>query len=250
VEYAGHFRSGTVGALWRRRRTERHVRKLVKEARAKGAHGDPSLPLHRVAAFRDIDGQELSNDVAAVEVINMLRPVVAVGRFIVFAALQLYERPEWASAFRNGREDQLEQFAEEVRRTSPFFPFIGARAQEEVRWRQHVFPKGQWFLLDLYGTTHDPKLFPHPEVFRADRSISWRDQGYDFIPQGAGHAASTHRCPGEMMTVELIKESVRLLSQEMVYIVPSQDLSVKMNRVPALPESGLVLEQVKARPRA
>ncbi|MCF6367690.1 cytochrome P450 [Rhizobium halophilum] len=248
VEYAGHFRPGTVGALWRRRRTERHVRKLVAEARAKRGSVDPSLPLNRVAAFRDVDGEALSVDVAAVEIINMLRPVVAVGRFIVFAALQLHEKSEWADLFRNGHEDRLEQFAEEVRRISPFFPFIGARAQEDVRWRQHIFPKGQWFLLDLFGTTHDPKLFPHPEVFRDDRSISWRDQGYDFIPQGAGHVASTHRCPGEMMTVELIKESVRLLSQETFYVVPPQNLSVRMNRVPALPESGFVIEQAKARP--
>lgn len=50
-----------------------------------------------------------------------------------------------------------------------------------------------------------------------------------------------------MITVELLKQSVRHLTEDMDYRVPQQDLSVKMNRVPALPDSGFVIEQVKAR---
>jgi fatty-acid peroxygenase len=189
----------------------------------------------------------LSAEAAAVETINMLRPTVAVGRFVAFAALQLHEKPNWISVLRDGPDERREQFAEEVRRFSPFFPFIGARTREEIRWRGHVFLKGQWLLLDLYGTTHDPRIFPQPEEFRINRSLSWRDQGYDFIPQGAGPAATSHRCPGEMITVELLKQSVKHLTEDMDYRVPQQDLSVKMNRVPALPESSFIIEHVKAR---
>lgn len=247
VEYAGHFRPGTMGALWRRRRTERYARQLVEDLRSKTLRVGPGAPLEAIATFNDIDGQPLSVEAAAVELINILRPVVAVGRFVVFAALQLHERQAWRDAFRSGGDDQLEGFAEEVRRISPFFPFVGARTQEDVRFGGHVFRKGQWILLDLYGTTHDAASFPAPDDFRTDRGISWRDQGYSFIPQGGGRAAVTHRCPGEMITVELLKESIRLLSRNMDYSVPPQDLSVKMNRVPAVPESGFVIANVRAR---
>ena len=43
-----------------------------------------------------------------------------------------------------------------------------------------------------------------------------------------------------------MKEAVRLLCREMHYRVPEQDFSVKMNRIPALPESGFVMEEVRA----
>lgn len=248
VEYAGHFRPGTVAALWRRRRIERYVRRIVEDVRSGHLSIDPDSPVHRVATFCDLDGQQLTAEVAAVEILNMLRPVVAIGRFIVFAALRLHQKPDWAKTFRNGGDDDLERFAEEVRRSSPFFPFVGARVKEDIEWRGHALPKGQWLLLDLYGTTHDPQLFPRPQEFDPERQMSWRDQGFDFIPQGAGPVATTHRCPGEMITVELMKEAIRLMSREMDYRVPQQDLSVRMNRVPALPESGFVMTDVRARP--
>ncbi|MBA4784278.1 MAG: cytochrome P450 [Rhizobiales bacterium] len=249
VEYAGHFRPGTVAALWRRRRIERHIRQMVEDVRSGHLSIDPDSPLHRVATFPDLDGQRLKAEVAAVEILNMLRPVVAIGRFIVFAALRLHQKPQWEATFRDGGDDRLEGFAEEVRRSSPFFPFVGARVKQDIEWQGHVLAKGQWLLLDLYGTTHDPELFSRPQEFDPERQISWRDQGFGFIPQGAGAVATTHRCPGEMITVELLKESIRLICREMCYRVPPQDLSVKTNRVPALPESGFIMAEVKARPR-
>jgi fatty-acid peroxygenase len=247
VEHAGHFRPRTIAALWRRRRIEHHVRQMVEDVRSGHLPTDPDSPVHQIATFRDLDGQQLTAEVAAVEVLNVLRPVVAIGRFIVFAALRLHQKSNSAETFRNGGDENLEGFAEEVRRSSPFFPFVGARVKENIEWQGHALPKGQWLLLDLYGTTHDPQLFPQPREFDPEREISWRDQGFDFIPQGAGPVATTHRCPGEMITVELLKESIRLLCREMDYRVPQQNLSVRMNRVPALPESGFVMTDVRAR---
>ena len=249
IEHAGHFRPSTLAALWRRRHTERHVRKLVEQIRSGRLASENDLPIHRIATFRDMDGEALSAQTAAVEMINMLRPIVAVGRFVTFAAMELHKKPEWKALLNEAPDEALERFAEEIRRVSPFFPFVGARTREEVRWRGHVFPKGQWLLLDLYGTTHDPQLFPKPEEIELQRCLSWRDQGYDFIPQGAGKVATSHRCPGEMVTVELLKQSVRHLIGDMDYRVPRQNFSVKMNRVPTLPESGFVMEEVRARPR-
>jgi fatty-acid peroxygenase len=240
VENAGHVRPATFGTLFRRNRVEAHLRTVIGEIRSGHLAQDGRSPAVMIAEHVDFDGNPMPLKIAAVELLNVLRPVVAVGRFIVFAALALHQHPEWRERFAAGEDDLLEPFAEEVRRTSPFFPFVGAVATRDIHWRDYHFPKGQWLLLDLYGTIRDARSFAEPDVFRPERNLSWKDQDWTFIPQGAGPATTTHRCPGEQITVEIIKDSVRLLSA-MRYGVPSQDFTVKKNRIPALPESGFVM---------
>lgn len=103
-------------------------------------------------------------------------------------------------------------------------------------------------MLDLYGTTHDPRAFPNPDAFDPGRGLSWHRQRFDFIPQGGGDARLTHRCPGEQFTVAVIGEATRLLVVEMEYGVPSQDLTVRFNRIPARTGSGMVLSNVRRKP--
>ena len=49
------------------------------------------LPKHK-----NLDGTLLDPQIAAVELINVLRPTLAIGRYITFAALALHEHPEIA----------------------------------------------------------------------------------------------------------------------------------------------------------
>jgi fatty-acid peroxygenase len=105
--------------------------------------------------------------------------------------------------------------------------------------------KGQWLSLDLYGTNHDASLFSQPEKFLPTRQLSWTDQGYNFVPQGAGEIATTHRCPGEMITVELMKAAVWLLCNEMRYDVATQDVTVKLNRIPAKPKGCFAIQNIR-----
>jgi fatty-acid peroxygenase len=98
-------------------------------------------------------------------------------------------------------------------------------------------------LLDLYGTNHH--AFASPDQFDPERDISWQDQGYDFVPQGAGDPRHDHRCPGERMTLALMVASIRWLAGKMSYEIPLQDLTVRLNRLPALPESGFMLANIK-----
>lgn len=220
---------------------------------APGDTGDPhapgwpggETPLHVLAWHRDASGARLTEEVAAVELMNLLRPLAAVSRFIAFAALTLHRLPEWRARFAAGSDRDLPDFAEELRRISPFFPFAAAIVRDPLRWRDMELPAGQWVLFDLYGTCQDPGLFPAPERFRPERMLSWRDEDPGFVPQGGGPVATTHRCPGEMATVRLISEAVRLLCREMRYAVPPQDLSVRLSRVPAQPASGMILSQVR-----
>lgn len=245
VENAGHVRPATLAALVRRGDMERHLQTVLQEVRSGHLARSKDCPVMMIADHLDFDGTPLKLSIAAVELLNILRPVVAVGRFITFAALYLHQHPQWRALFRSGDLSLLEAFAEETRRITPFFPFVGAVATKEIAWEGHSFSRGQWMLLDLYGTTHDDRLFPEPERFSPERQLSWRDQDYRFIPQGAGQTATTHRCPGEQVTLELIKEAVRLLCRDMDYDVPEQDFTVRRDRMPALPESGFVIGNVR-----
>ncbi|EGJ20835.1 putative fatty acid beta hydroxylase (cytochrome P450) [Cereibacter sphaeroides WS8N] len=245
-------KAGSIGprnwlAQMRRAGTEKRLRKLVEEVRAGEVVPEAATALHAIAFHREEDGTLLDPSVAAVELLNLLRPIVAVGRYITFAALALHREATWRELFRSGNLELAGDFAEEVRRASPFFPFTAAVTTQPITWEGYDFPEGQWLLLDLYGTTHDPRHFPEPTRFRAERMLSWAGQDEAFIPQGAGDVARTHRCPGEMITVELMKEAIRLLCCEMDYEVPAQDLGVRLNRMPAQPRSGMILSAISRR---
>jgi cytochrome P450 len=90
----------------------------------------------------------LGEEDAAVELINVLRPTVAVARFITFAALALHEHPGARQKLQEGDEEYLERFVQEVRRFYPFFPLVGGRARKDFEWRGHRFEEGTWVLLD------------------------------------------------------------------------------------------------------
>ncbi|MEC9463699.1 MAG: cytochrome P450, partial [Pseudomonadota bacterium] len=62
-----------------------------------------------------------------------------------------------------------------------------------------------------------------------------------------GSTARGHRCPGEMATVEILKEAARLLAGVIDYEVPEQDLSVSLTTVPTGPTDGFIISGVRWR---
>lgn len=246
VDNAGRLGPRNWLAQLRRTRAERLMQSVIAAARSSA---DTGTPLHMIAHHRDLQGDLLSVAVAAIEMLNILRPIVAIGRYIAFAAAQMHREPSWCALFRtgaDGAERLLDDFVEELRRLSPFFPFVGAVTTGPVTWRGHDIPAGQWLLCDLYGTTHDARYFPDPHRLMPARMLSWRDDGFTFIPQGAGDMVSTHRCPGEMVTVALMKAAVmRLCAVD--YDMPAQDLGARLNQIPARPASGVILANLRAR---
>jgi fatty-acid peroxygenase len=222
---------------------ERWAREVVGAVRDDRFDPGADSAVAAVARHRDADGASLPLDVAAVELLNVLRPTVAVARFVTFAALALHQhrdqRPDPAD------DHQVERYVQEVRRTSPFFPVVGGRAIESFDWRSHHFAQGSWMLLDLWGTNHDPDLWPEPQAFRPDRFRDRHVTPFDLVPQGGGDQRLSHRCAGEWATIELMKRAVRLLLG-MRYEVPDQDLTVDLRRMPALPASGFLIDRVRA----
>ncbi len=178
------------------------------------------------------------------ELLNLLRPTVAVSRFIVFAARALHLYPEWRRRLLGNDEVDLLHFVQEVRRTTPFFPFAVARVSQDFTWQGYHFPEGRRAILDLYGTNHHPSLWEAPYEFRPQRFVSRPPGPFDLIPQGGGNPMVHHRCAGEAVTVSLLAAAVRFLVRSIRYQVPEQDLGVRLDRIPARPESGFVIEQV------
>jgi fatty-acid peroxygenase len=98
-------------------------------------------------------------------------------------------------------------------------------------------------LFDLYGTNHDDRVWPQPYRFRPRRFETTDDLAYTLVPQGAGEHPSTHRCPGENLTLAAVTTSIRCLAA-VSYHLPVQDLGYPLNRMPSLPRSGLLLDRV------
>ncbi|SCL38669.1 fatty-acid peroxygenase [Micromonospora rhizosphaerae] len=227
-----------------RRRAERWISKVVERARVGSPPTAEGSALRVIAEHQDGRGRLLPRRIAAVDLLNVLRPTVAVDRFVVFAALALHDHPHWRERARRD-EPATECFVQEVRRYYPFFPIAVARVRRSFDWQGHHFPRGRRVVLDLYGTNHHPELWPGPEQFRPDRFTGWRGDPFSFIPQGGGDHLTDHRCAGEWITIELMKRAVTNLTTAMSYRVPPQDLALNLRRMPTLPPSGFVIDGVR-----
>lgn len=228
-----------------RRRAERWAGDLVERVRRGRLEVPEASALARVTHYRDVSGALLSTHDAAVELLNVLRPTVAVARYIVFAALALHQYPACRERLRSSDDSYLELFVQEVRRFYPFFPFAAARVRRTFTWRGYRFPKGTRVLLDLYGTNHDGRVWGQPNAFIPERFHQWDGSAYNFIPQGGGDHLLGHRCAGEWITISLMKVAVEFLTRSVSYTVPQQDLRIKLSRMPAIPERRFVIGQVR-----
>jgi fatty-acid peroxygenase len=239
---------GAVGSRHRRgrrarKRTEKWIRGIINAIRDGKLYVPEDSVAHQVAFYKDMDGNLLPIKVAAVELINILRPTVALEYFITFAAVALHEHPEYLPRLQED-DTFVEFFVQEVRRYFPFAPFMGAHTLQEIIWKGYTIPKGRMVLLDLYGTDHDDRIWEEPDQFRPERFQKWHDNAYNFIPQGGGEVTG-HRCPGEWTTIEELNLAVKFLAREITYEVPPQNLYISLKRMPTMPESKFLMRGVK-----
>jgi fatty-acid peroxygenase len=223
---------------------ESWVRKMVEEVRTNRLLPNEQTALYEFSWHRDEAGELLPADVVAVEVINILRPTVAVSIYVLFTVLALHQFPEARARLAYGETDST-WFVQEVRRFYPFFPVTAARVKQDFEWDGFAFEQGTLVLLDLYGTNHDPSLWTEPEQFNPDRFKGWTESPFTFIPQGGGDVDFGHRCAGEHVTIAIMRETIDVFLNRYRYEVPSQDLSYSFVDLPSLPKSGLVLERVE-----
>ena len=234
---------------WRARRArgrrEAMLGQLVEQVREGTLTAPAGSVLEVVATHRDAEGELLDPRVAAVEILNVIRPTVAISWFLAFSEHALVRWPQHRERLASGDPAFAEAWAHEVRRYYPFAPFVGGKAPREVEWEGERVPAGAVVLLDLWGQNHDEEVWGDPFAFRPERFLTpegaVREIGpFELVPQGGGDPRSGHRCPGEQVTVAVLSAlAVRLARLDAE--VPEQDLSISLRRIPARPASGVVL---------
>jgi fatty-acid peroxygenase len=233
--------------MWRaraaRRRAESWGRDVIERVRSGALSPPDGSALRVIAAHRQLDGTLLPLDVAAVELLNIVRPITAIGRWVAWLALALRDHPIYDERLRTD-EAFVDAFVQEVRRYYPFTPLLGARARSTFTWHGANFSEGQLVILDVYGTLRDGRIWDDPNEFRPGRFLSREPTAFDFIPHGGGDFLGGHRCAGEWLTIEAMKQALRFLTTQVSYTVPAQDLSYRLSEIPARPRSGVILREV------
>lgn len=244
---AATLRPAHIWSRLARRRAETWIADIIDDIRSGWLHPPADSAGATIAWHRDLHGRLLDRSTAAVELINVLRPTVAVSVFITQLAAALHDYPECQQRLAAGERGYADWFVQEVRRFYPFFPLVGARVRRGFDWQGYHFPAGKITLLDLYGTNHDARIWQEPETFRPERFRDWDASPFSFIPQGGGDYHRNHRCPGEGIAIALMKVAADVLSRRISYQVPAQDLRIDRTRLPALPRSRFLMCNVKDR---
>lgn len=234
-------------ALFNRLWSDRRAARLIRDVRAGTLTPPEGTALHEWAWHRGADGRLLPERLAGVELQNSIRPLIAVARFVAYAAKQLLENPDWrlrihAETARSGRlvGGQLAvAFAQEIRRTSPFVPMLPGRAITDIDFDGQHVPEGGRVVIDILGTNVDDASWDEAGEFRPERFVHRPD--YEaipaFIPHGGADVATGHRCPGEKLAIAGLSAAIAALSDPRVRIEP-EGLGVDRRRLPTMPASG------------
>ncbi len=216
-----------------RARADRWARRHIRSVR-QGRHRPPEGSALALFAASDLD-----DTTAAVELLNVLRPTIAVSWLGMWAALYLDEAPRWRAQLDSPTTGTHHvAFAEEVRRSTPFVPVLAGKLRRRTTHDGVELRKGDRIVLDVWGTDQAAALWDQPERFTPERFLRDEPGPFDFLPQGGG-LPTGHRCPGEPFTVLLLAETVRVLAAVEHRVASSHD--VDLARMPTMPEDGLLL---------
>jgi fatty-acid peroxygenase len=227
--------------LTSRMRLEKRLAALVRDIRGEEITVDARSPLFSWSMYRE-NGYWLPARVTAVEILNLLRPIVAIERYLLFVTHALVSHPEWRERLANQDPQDVLHFVDEVRRLYPFFPGVLGRATSETTMAGVPVMEGDRVMLDLYGSGHDPNTWESPETFDPDRFVRQPVDQFNLIPQGGGDAAATHRCAGEALTVAVMGfVAGNLASDPSWHATDERDMVIQLNEIPPMPKAGMVV---------
>lgn len=87
-----------------RNRVEKWMGNLIDQVREGKLNPEEGTALYTFSWHRDLEGNLLDQEVASVEVINILRPIVAIAVYITFSALAAHHYPEERKKLQTGNE--------------------------------------------------------------------------------------------------------------------------------------------------
>jgi fatty-acid peroxygenase len=243
VPYSPEYLLAFANRQW----SDRHAQHLIEATRSGRLTPAAGTALHAWAWHLDPNGELLPPRLAGVELQNSIRPMIAVARFVAFAAKELHDRREWRS--RITVETALRgslvggplavTFAQEIRRTAPFVPMLPGWAIEDIEFDGHRLAAGGRVVLDILGTDTDSRSWERSDEFDPERFVGVDD--YEalpaFVPHGGADPATGHRCPGEKLAIAGLATAIAALSDPRVSILDS-GLQVNRRRLPTKPASG------------
>jgi fatty-acid peroxygenase len=228
-----------------RRRAEAWARRALSAVRRGDLRPPSDSLVERMAVARDLAGDLLPLRTAAVELLNVLRPTVAVSYFVMFAARELEANPDLNDACADGDPWAVRTFSDEVRRMTPFVPVLGGRTRHPFTWHGLHVRSGDRLLLDVYGTNHEAAAWQYADTFDPGRFRSAEQRHRpDFIPQGGGPVDTGHRCPGEGIALSLLEQMVPRLAR-LDWRIHPDDRDLSLSRMPARPDGGVRLLDVR-----
>ncbi|MEO1772026.1 cytochrome P450 [Candidatus Enterococcus ferrettii] len=225
-----------------RKKSEKWAQSLIENARINPVPGKEDVALYAFAQATDSNGELLPIDTAAVELLNIIRPTVALTVWITLMGHALYSRPDIYQRLKADFSELQDSFIQEMRRYYPFFPMLPAFAIKDVEVDGYLIPKDSWVVLDIYGTNHDERTIETPDVFRLNRyvgnekHISYEEE-YEMIAQGGGQFVEMHRCAGEWITLHTMRVFSDQLVNKYTFSIPEQDWDIPMNNFPTFPNS-------------
>jgi fatty-acid peroxygenase len=243
VPYSPAYLMAMGNRLW----SDRHAARLVEAVRDGTLDPEPGTALHAWSWHRGPNGELLSPRLAGVELQNSFRPMIAVSRFVAFAAKELHDRPEWRERIAAETDERgslvggplATMFAQEIRRTAPFVPMLPGWAVTDVELDGQSVPAGGRVVFDVLGTDTDAHSWPDADTFDPERfrGVDDYEAIRTFVPHGGGDVTTGHRCPGEKLAIVGLATAVATLSDPRIRIV-GRGLEVNRRRMPTKPRSG------------
>lgn len=251
--YSPQYLAAMANRWW----SDRHAARLIEAVRRGDLRAEVGTALEQWAHHRDRDGALLPSRVAGVELQNSMRPMIAVARFIAFAAKELHDRPEWTERIAaESRErgalvggELATMFAQEIRRTAPFVPMLPGWATADIEIDGQLVEAGGRVVLDILGTDTDDRFWADPQRFDPERfrGVDDYEELAAFIPHGGADVATGHRCPGEKLAIAGLAAGIAVLSDPGLRIL-DEGLDVDLRRLPTKPRSGGRVRSVSATP--
>ncbi|MDR6176376.1 fatty-acid peroxygenase [Nocardioides zeae] len=226
---------------WRDRLVlDRWATRVVRDVRraGRGDRGGDDTPLGRIAAL------DLPARTAGVELLNLLRPTVAVAWPATWAAVETVvdeRRSEIADGLRGIDADRVGTcVAHESRRVRPFVPALAGKVRRATTHDGVRLEPGERVVLDVAGTNVDPAWWTGPGEFDPTRFDGAEPDPYAFVPQGGGDPSHGHRCPGEPLTVALVRATLAELARVELRAAPG-GREQPLTRMPRRPATRVVL---------
>lgn len=241
--YSPEYLLAYANRMW----SDAHAQRLIEAVRDGALEAEEGTALYEWAWHRDRGGELLPARLAGIELQNSMRPMIAVARFVAFAAKELHDHPEWRARIGAESADRgtlvggplATAFAQEVRRTAPFVPILPGKTITPVEIDGERVPAGGRVVLDILGTDTDDRSWERAGVFDPERFVGVED--YEaleaFIPHGGADVPTGHRCPGEKLAIAGLAAATAALSDPRVTIL-GEGLGVNRRRLPTKPASG------------